>query len=431
MVRDVHFAPCFEGIFEPAPYKVFDGGRGGGRSWTAARALLLIGLNKPLRILCARETQKSIRESVHKLLVDQIARMGLTAHYRVQHVAITGNREWPAVQGKPARTEFIFVGISDQTAAGVKSYEDVDYCWVEEAQTVTDKSWQILLPTLFRSNAGCEVWITFNPELETDPTWKRFITNPPEGTRRFTSNWRDNPWFPEELNKLRMHDERTLPKYEYEWIWEGKCKPAVTGAIYADEIAALQDERRVCDLPYDPYHKVHIVVDIGWNDRMSIGFWQRHLSQLRCIDYLEDDHRTWDWYSKQFKDKPYSYGTLFLPHDGEHGNSQTGQTDRQVLERLGWTVKVLERTDVERGIRDARMAMKTMALDRSKCVELLEHLKRYRRTVPATTGEPSSPMHDIHSHGADMVRYAAQAAPHMDDEGMNLPPLKLGPSGIV
>lgn len=153
---DVRFAPCFRRIFEPAPYKVFRGGRGGGRSWAVARALLLIGLERPIRILCARETQKSIRESVHKLLVDQIARMGLQAHYHVQHVAITGNREWPGIQGKPKRTEFIFAGISDQTAASIKSFEDVDFCWVEEAQTVSDNSWMILLPTLFRSRSQDE-----------------------------------------------------------------------------------------------------------------------------------------------------------------------------------------------------------------------------------------------------------------------------------
>ena len=426
---DVRFPPCFKGIFEPAPFKIFRGGRGGARSWTVARALLLIGLEKPIRVLCARETQKSIRESVHKLLVDQIARMGLTADYRVQHVAITGNREWPAVQGKPARTEFIFAGISDQTATSIKSYEDVDYCWVEEAQTVTDHSWTILLPTLFRSNQGCEVWVTFNPELDTDPTWTRFVEHPPDGTRQFVSNWRDNPWFPQELDKLRQHDEKTLPRYEYEWIWEGKCKPAVSGAIYADEVAKLHADRRVGTFPYDPFHKVYPVFDLGWNDHMVIGFWQRHVSQLRLIDYLEDDHKTLDWYSRQMREKPYSYGKVFLPHDGDHGDyrSDQGKSARQIMEGLGWRVDILPRRDVEEGIRETRMAFSQIYANQEKCGEWLEHMKRYRRSIPKTTGEPAGPLHDEHSHCGDMTRYAVQSAPQMDDEdGMSLPELKYG-----
>lgn len=425
VLEELHYLPpCFEGIEKPAPFKIFRGGRGGARSWTVSRALLLLGLNKPIRVLCARETQKSIRESVHKLLVDQIARLGLMNDYRVQHVAITGNREWPGVAGKPGRTEFIFAGIADQTVAAIKSFEDIDICWVEEAQTVSDHSWTTLLPTLFRSKPGCEVWVTFNPELDSDPVWERFVKNPPPGTLQFISNWRDNPWFPAELNKLREHDEKILPRYEYEWIWEGKCKPAVAGAIYSDEMAALYEQRRVTIVPYDPYHLVYPVFDLGWNDQMTIGFWQRHIGSLRCIDYLEDDHKTYDWYSARMRERPYSFGDVFLPHDGGHASPESGRTPQKILEGLGWSVRVLPRQDKEQGIKDTRMAMKQMAFDAEKCAPLLEHMKRYRRVIPSTTNEPAGPLHDIHSHGADMVRYAAQAAPQMDDnEGMKLPKL--------
>jgi len=420
---DVHFPPNLERLFEPAPYKVLRGGRGGGKSWAVARALLLLGLQRKIRVLCTRETQKSIRESVHRLLVDQIARLGLAGYYGIQQVQITG------LNG----TEFIFAGLSDQTAASIKSFEGVDICWVEEAQVVTDNSWTILLPTLFRKEGGsCEVWITFNPELDSDPTWRRFVKDPPPGTMHFTCNWDDNPWFPKELDELRCHDERTLPAYEYEWIWSGKCKPAIAGAIYADEIAQMEQEKRICALPYDAYHLVYPVVDIGWNDTHSIGFWQRHFSSLRCIDYLEDDHRTWDWYSKAMRERQYSFGCIFLPHDGGHGNVQTGKTDQTILEQLGWRVTVLERKETEQGIRDTRMAMRQMAFDGEKCSTLIEHLRRYRRVIPPGTGEPAKPLHDEHSHGSDMVRYAAQAAQQMDDEiGMNLPPLKYGNSGLI
>lgn len=414
-----YFPPCFEGMFAAAPYKVFRGGRGGARSWSVARALLLIGLDKPIRVLCARETQKSIRESVHKLLVDQIARMGLTSDYHVQHRAITGYREWPGVKGKPSRTEFIFTGISDQTAAGIKSYEDVDYCWVEEAQTMTANSRQILLPTLFRSNPGCEVWVTFNPELDTDPTWEFFVKDPPDGTLQFVSNWRDNPWFPEELNKLRLHDERTLPRHEYEWIWEGKCKPAVSGAIYAEELSRMQDEGRIGDYPHDPRSMVYPVFDLGFNNSMSVGLWQRAGTRMTCIEALHAEGLSLADWSRELKSRPYNWGTMFLPHDGNSGNRQTAQTDAQLFQALGWTVHVLERTNNENdAIRQTRLMFPTLFINKPKCERLVESLKRYRRTIPPKTQEATKPAKDKWSHDADMVRYANEAGPYMTNHSM-------------
>lgn len=406
--------PLLPGIFEPHRYKVLDGGRGSAKSWSVARALLILGTQRPLRILCARETQRSIRDSVHQLLMDQMIRLKVAGEYLAQQVNITGRNG----------TMFAFAGLSDLTAESIKSFEGFDIVWIEEARVVTDRSWKILIPTIRKE--GSEIWITFNPEMDTDPVWKRFVEQPPPGTWRCTLNWRDNPWFSSVLEQERLHALATLSKIEYENIWEGKLRPTVEGAIYAEEIADMLAQRRVCPLPYDPYHLVYPVVDIGWNDTHSIGFWQRHLSQLRCIDYIEDDHKTWDWYSQRMRERPYAYGNVFLPHDGGSATIKSGgRSDKDILEGLGWRVTVLERTDVERGIRDTRMAMKTMALDNEKCAALLEHLKRYRRVIPKTTQEPSGPLHDQHSHGADMVRYAAQAAPSMDDEvGMSgLPPL--------
>src|SRR6185437_1536285 len=137
-VLNAQFPEKLQPLFEPAPYKILRGGRGGGKSWGVARALLIEGLRRPLRILCTRETQKSIRDSVHKLLVDQIARLGLAAHYGIQQVQITGANG----------TEFVFAGLSDQTAASIKSFEGADIVWEEEAQVVTNISWTILIPTI-------------------------------------------------------------------------------------------------------------------------------------------------------------------------------------------------------------------------------------------------------------------------------------------
>lgn len=439
VVQEAQFPKKFEPIVRSrSKLKVIRGGRGGAKSWSVAQALVIMALQRRIRVLCARETQKSMRESVHKLLVDRIAHLGLAQFYNIKQIEIT------SVNG----SSFSFAGISDQTAAGIKSYEGIDICWVEEGHLVTENSWTILLPTLYRvklctcghslnehqgekacenpqcecqgytqsEQSACELWITFNPELDTDATWKMFVENPPADNLQCELNWRDNPWFPSDLNELRLHDQNTRPKYEYEWIWEGRCKPAISGAVYADQMAELFASGRVTDVPVDAFAPVFAVFDLGWNDSTAIVICQRHLSSIRVIDYLEDHHKTLDHYSGLLRAKPYKVTELFLPHDGAHDHL-TGQSVQRTLEDLGWRVTILPNQPVEDGIRALRMAFKSLYIDR-KCQRLIECLKRYRRVIPATTGEPSKPCHDEFSHGADAMRYTALAAPDMGNIGM-------------
>ncbi|MDR5728322.1 MAG: PBSX family phage terminase large subunit [Terriglobia bacterium] len=407
-------------LFDTCRYKVLRGGRGSGKSWGVARALLILGVQRPLRVLCTREVQQSIRESVHKLLSEQIANLQLGAFFEIEKQSIRGKNG----------TEFVFAGLSDQTAESIKSFEGADVCWVEEAQVVTDRSWTILTPTIRKD--GSEIWVTYNPELDTDATHVRFVENPPPELISVEMNWRDNPWFNDVMEKERMHAFRTLPAIDYENIWEGKCRPAASGAIYALEVAQMFAEHRVTDVPYDPFLVVHPVFDLGWNDHMSIGLVQRHISSLRIIDYIEDDHKTLDWYSKELRKREYSWGRIFLPHDGGHGDYKTGKSAAQILEDLKWQVEVLPRQPITDGIREARMAFAQLAIDKAKASRLVECLKRYRRNVSNATGEAGNPIHDEWSHGADMYRYVAQAAPLMDNfTGMTLPKLRYGSLGIV
>lgn len=410
------FPAKLEPIFKPAPYKEIRGGRGSSKSWSIARALLIMGLQKPIRVLCARETQHSIRESVHKLLVDQIARLGFQGHYRIQQVQITGSNG----------TEFVFAGLSDQTAASIKSFEGADIVWVEEAQVVTDLSWTILIPTIRKP--GAEIWLTWNPELDSDPTWKRFVENPPKGTVHIEVNWRDNPWFTSEMNEKRLHDQATLKDYEYDWIWEGRTKPAISGAIYADDLAKVFLEGRVTDVPYDPQRPAYAVFDLGFNDSTCIIVCQRHLSSLRVIDFHEASQKRADHYSAWMRQRDYPISEVYLPHDGAHDHL-SGQSFQRDLEDLKWMVTVLPAQDVEDGIRAVRNLFPGMYIDR-KLTELVEHLKRYRRVIPKGTNEPSKPVHDAHSHACDALRYCAMAAPQMDRVfpngaiGLQLPKLK-------
>ena len=261
-------------LFEPCRYKVLYGGRGSAKSWSVARSLLLLACQKPMRILCARETQKSIQESVHRLLKDQVELMGLQSFFDVQETKIVGKNG----------SDFAFAGIRQQGVTNLKSFEGVDIVWVEEAQVVTRKSWDVLIPTIRKP--GSEIWITFNPELDTDETYERFVLSPPDGALVLPVNWQDNPWFPAELESERLSWLKRDP-VGYETVWEGKCRPAVEGAIYAREIDALQREKRLANVPYDPLLKVHTIWDLGWNDAMSIICVQRQASEVRVIDYIE------------------------------------------------------------------------------------------------------------------------------------------------
>lgn len=400
-------------LFEPHRYKVLRGGRGSAKSWSIGRALIQLGVNRKIAVLCAREFQSSIRDSVHRLLKNQIEMMGLGAAYEVERDTIRGANG----------TIFVFAGLSDATAENLKSYEDFDYCWIEEAQVMTTNSLNTLLPTIRKP--ASEIWFSYNPSLDTDPI-HQFANSllPGEGVV-VEINWRENPFFNDTIEAERRRAERTLPRDEYLNIWEGQLRPAVEGAIYSGELSLMESEHRIGDFPYDPYHLVYPIFDLGFNDSMTIVFAQRNVSQIRVIDYIEDNGLTLDVYSKQMREKPYNYGSVVLPHDGGHGDYKTGKTAQEILEGFNWRVHVLPRVDVDDGIRDTRMAMKQMFINRSKCERLIECLRRYRRHVPRTTGEPAKPVHDQYSHGADGIRYTAQAVSIMDDEvGMKLPDLK-------
>lgn len=405
-------------LTKKARYKGAKGGRGSAKSWSIARALLILGSTTKLRILCTREVQKSIKQSVHKLLKDQIEELRLSAFYQVLDTEIRGKNG----------SEFSFSGLSDQTVDSIKSFEGVDIVWVEEAQSVSKLSWSVLIPTIRKP--GSEIWISFNPELDTDETYDRFITNQPEDSIIVDMSWHDNPWFPDVLEKERLHAKATLPESEYLNIWEGKCKPAITGAIYYDEVIKATEGRRICNVPYDPLLKVHVVVDLGWNDAMSISLVQKNASELRIIENIEDSHKTLDHYSALLKAKNLNWGTLFLPHDGRHKDFKTGKSAEEIMQALGWTVAITPNMSIEDGIRLTRMAFPRIYFDKTNATRIIQCAKRYRRSINKQTNEAGAPLHDEWSHGADNLRYIAINAEAMSNEDWG-GALKYQPLGIV
>lgn len=408
-------------LFEPARYKVVRGGRGSGKSWGFARALLLMGAGKTLRVLCTREVQKSIAQSVHQLLKDQIEALGLSAFYEVLATEIRGKNG----------TQFFFSGLSDMTAESLKSFEGVDVCWCEEAQAITRRSWDILIPTIRKT--GSEIWVSFNPQLESDETYRRFVTTPPPDCVSVEMNHSDNRRFPEVLEKERQHAQETMREEDYAHIWEGKCRPAVEGAIYFDQMSKAAS--RITNVPHDPLLKTHVVFDLGFNDSMAIILAQKVASEIRLIHYIEGTQRTLADYNAELKElkldgEPMNWGKLFLPHDGYAKRHQTGKMDAEILQAFGWTVIKTPMATVEAGIKRARDVFSRVYFNKERTVRLVECLKRYRRAVNQQTNEPGAPLHDEFSHGADAFRYLALNADAMSNDAWGAP-IKYKDMGIV
>ncbi len=397
------FPPWSEFLFQPARYKIAHGGRGSGKSWAFARALILLAAQGGARILCTREVQKSIKDSVHRLISDQIEAMGLGSRFEILETVIRG----------PGNSEFLFAGLANHTVESIKSYEGIDVCWIEEAQTVSKKSLDILTPTIRKDDS--EIWATFNPVLDTDEVWRRFVENSPPGAVVKQVNWSDNPWFPAVLDQEREHCKIASPE-DYDNIWEGKCRPSVEGAIYGSEVADAIANGRICPVPYNPKLKAHAIWDLGWNDAMSIIVVQRHLSSVLVVDYIEDDHKTLDWYAAKLKGMPYNWGQDWLPHDGNTKDFKTGKSTAEILRSFGRKTKQTPNIGIESGIKAARQTFAQCYFDKDRTKRLVECLKRYRRAVPATTGEPGSPVHDEYSHGADAFRYLGVVADMLRNE---------------
>ena len=381
-------------LFQPekSRYRILYGGRGGAKSWGVARALLIKGAQRSLRILCAREFQTSIKDSVHKLLCDQIIDLGLEGFYEITQASIRGKNG----------TEFAFVGLKNNVA-NVKSYEGVDICWVEEAQTTSRLSWNILIPTIRKE--GSEIWVTFNPELETDETYQRFVLHPPENSVVQKINWSDNPWFPETLmlekDALKMRDQEA-----YNTVWEGICRQTVDGAIFAREMQMADLDGRITKVGYDPMKPVHAVFDLGWSDATAIWFVQFIGMETRLIRYHEDNQKTISDYLAKMQTYGYMYDTLWLPHDAENKTlAAAGRSIDQIVRGAGYKTKIIPRTPIVDSINAARTLFRNCWFDRENCYDGLQCLRHYRYEVdPDTKMFSKNPLHDQFSHGADAFR---------------------------
>lgn len=392
------FPEKLECLFQPARYKVLYGGRGGSKSWGVARALLILGAQKKLRIACGREIQKSIADSVHHLLKEQIEELGLQSSYRVFETYIEG------VNG----TLFTFHGLKTNVVS-LKSIEGIDIFWAEEAQTISKTSWDTLIPTIRKE--GSEIWISFNPELDTDETYRRFVLNPPTGAMVVPVNYKDNPWFGPVLEQERL-DCLARSEDDHDHIWGGQTRKTLEGAIFANEMREAYASNRVMRVPYDMAHPVQTVWDLGRADMTAIWFVQMIGLEFRIIDYYQNRGFALPHYIKTLKEKPYSYGTFWLPHDARNEQLVAERTIEQQVQTAfpGSTVNIVEKTSVVHRIDAARTIFNRCVFDADATAAGLNVLGRWKYKVdPDTKQWSKEPEHDDNSHGGDAFTYMAVA----------------------
>lgn len=245
MTIRIKVAPAFKPLFvKPARYRIAYGGRGSGKSWGFARVLIAKSYERKRRILCTRELQKSIKDSVHKLLSDQIDELGFQG-FEITEKAIKH------VNG----SEFIFEGLRTN-APEIKSMEGIDIVWVEEAQKVSEESWDVLIPTIRKE--GSEIWVTFNPGEKEDATSQRFIENAPPDSVIAKVNWDQNPWLSDELRAEKDYLKAVDPA-RYLHVWEGEYKDPNHGGKVSYNWSLANIET----VEYDPHAKLYLTCDFN------------------------------------------------------------------------------------------------------------------------------------------------------------------------
>ena len=381
--QEIAFAPKFQALFKPYRYKSFRGGRGSGKSMSIARALIIKAYQEQLRILCCREVQNTIRDSVHKLLSDQIDELGLNGFFQITQNTIRG------ING----TEFIFKGLRADPQ-GIKSTEGIDVAWVEEAQTVSEDSWSILIPTIRKE--GSEIWLTWNPLEENSPTYQRFIENPPPDCISVEVNYYDNPYFP---NVLRQEMEWLKQKdfAAYEHVWLGKPLTITDAVIFKGHYT-------VEAFPDDLWKKA---------DRLfygaDFGFANDPSTLVRCFIHdrkLYIDHEAYG-VGIEINELPAFYDSVPDSRKWQiWGDSARPETISYLKKQAGFRIDSADKWQgsIEDGI--AYLKSFDQIVIHSRCKHMAEEARLYRYKTDKQTNEILPVIEDSNNHLWDAVRYS-------------------------
>ncbi len=369
----------FADLFIPARYKIYYGGRGGAKSWSFAQALVSIGYTRPIRVLCTREFQNSIQDSVHRLISDQISALKLDPWFKITQTSITSS----------VGAQFIFKGLQ-RSIQEIKSTEGIDICWVEEAQTISEDSWEILIPTIRAESS--EIWISFNPFQEEDPTYQRFVLNPPPNSVLQKVGWQDNPHFPNVLDAERRYMLKIDPE-AYQHVWEGFCRQVSDAVIF-------RGRYEVSTFDTNP--------DARFYYGMDFGFSQDPQALVRC--FIEDN-------TLYIDQEAYGLG-VELDELGEFIERVPGadtwpiKADNSRPEtishacRRGFNMEAAQKWSgcVEDGITVMKGFERIIIHER--CKHTAEEFRLYSYKVDKQTNDILPKIEDKHNHCIDAIRYA-------------------------
>jgi phage terminase large subunit len=397
----VQVARAFKPFLGHARYKAAFGGRGSGKSHFFAEQMIVRGFMEQTRAVCIREVQNTIKDSVKQLLTDKINALDLGSYFDVLESEIRGRNG----------SLIIFRGMQSYNADSIKSLENYDIAWVEEAQTLGQRSLDILRPTIRKERS--ELWFSWNPESELDAVDLFFRgKNPPTNAVIRQVNWDDNPWFPDVLRLERNADLAKDPE-KHDHIWGGGYRQAAKGSYYGPLLAKAKAEGRIGRVPHDPGLEVHVSFDLGVGKNMALFFWQWVGREIRAIDYLEGNDEAavegLSWYARKLREKPYTYAPLILPHDARSKEIGTGNSREETLIGLGFKTKIVPKMNPEDRIELVKRFVPMMYVDAERCGEGLKLLRDYREDWDEKNRVSRGPKHDYTSHAADAFGHGVQA----------------------
>lgn len=396
----IEVAPVFGPFLAQSRYKAAFGGRGSGKSRDRAAALVeLCGSVPGTRALCLRQVQRSLSESAKRLIEDEIERLHAPGFRPLHDRTET-----------PGGGVIVYNGLQDHTADSLKSYEGFDIAWVEEAHTITQRSLDILRPTLRKPDS--ELWFTWNPRRKTDPVDALFRgASPPPNTITVRSNWNHNPWFPAVLEAERAFDELHSPE-TYLHVWEGEYATIVRGAYYADALVAAEREGRIGNVALDPVAEVRAWWDLGVSDATSIWIGQYVGREIRMLDYLEGEGQPLSYYLAELRERGWEKALCVLPHDGAARDSVQAQRFDDHIKAGGFRAVVAGNQGVGAArlrIEAARRLFPRIWFDRDKTAAGREALGSYHERRSDDRDIGLGPEHDWSSHAADAFGMACTA----------------------
>ncbi len=402
---EIPTARVFVPLLEPKRYKGAHGGRGSGKSHFFAELMVETALRqRGFRGVCIREVQRSLKESAKRLIEDKIRQHGLVGQFRILEDEIR----------TPGDGVIIFQGMQNHTADSIKSLEGYDTAWVEEAHSLSDHSLTLLRPTIRKP--GSELWFSWNPTRKTDAVDVFFRKNPPDNAIVVEANWRDNPWFPEEL-RGDMRRDRALNPEKAAHVWDGEYQIVADGAYYALRLIEARREGRITKVEPAKGVKVHTAWDLGIGDSTAIWLWQAIGREIRVIDCIDSHGQPLAWYVNELEGRGHDYGIDWVPHDARVRELGTGRTRVETLIALGRSPRVVPAHKVDDGINAVREIIPRCWWDAKNTEPGLDALGQYRPEYDDNRQTYSErPLHNWASHYSDAFRYLAMAYREMTPE---------------